>query len=135
MPASADCLDEHLFGPDPEARVLLRRQVEGVADAPWAAERGVRGETGPQKRLRIFCGRQRPYLLRVSREKPLHVRLGALRTHLPRSVAVVAAHDADEVLAALNFCGVCGWRGILPVPRSFARSVGGRLAGRERKKS
>src|SRR4029453_14441267 len=43
-------------------------------------------------------------LFRMPRQKPRHVRFRTLRTHLPGRVAVVAAHDLDEILAALHTC-------------------------------
>ena len=51
VPAGANRLHEHLFRPDAETRVLLRRQIERVAHAPGSAERGVRGESRPEIRF------------------------------------------------------------------------------------
>ena len=41
----------------------------------------------------------------MTRQEPRHIRFGTFRAHLPRRVAVVAAHDLHQVFAALHPLG------------------------------
>ncbi len=101
-----DRLHEHLLRPDAHPRVLVGRQVGGIGHTEGAGKRREsrpdRSDPGPRRRRR---GRHLQSF-GVAREHPGHVGLRtAVRPHLPGRVAVVAAHDRDQVLPPLDAAG------------------------------
>ena len=86
----------------PRPGFLVGGEIGGEAHAPGAGPRGHWSPTSANPRAGGHGRRRRHHqVLRVAGERPRHVHLGTLRPHLPRRVAVVAAHDVDQVLAAL----------------------------------
>ena len=95
--------DEHVLGPDAKPGVLIGRQVGRETDTPRARKRGAGHRSGHHPLLRRRPRSRADFeRLGVPRQHPCHVGFGPFRPHLQRRVAVVAAADGDEVLAAFD---------------------------------
>jgi hypothetical protein len=99
--AGADRVDEVLLRPLAGAGLVVGRQVGGEADAPGAGPGGVGGRASHDPRpFAASGGGGNSVSAGWPDSAAAHVGLGAVRGHLPRRVAVVAAGGANDVLAA-----------------------------------
>src|SRR5215467_10343235 len=103
MPSGTNGADEHVLGPYPETGVLVRCQVERVADTPWTRERCVGGAAEPEPgALRQFRSRRHSERFRMSGEHPGHVGFRTVVGHFQWSVAIVTSQCGDQISAALH---------------------------------
>ncbi len=138
VPAGTNRAQEHVLSPNAEAGVLIRREVRRIADAPRSVEGRVGRRRSPRPGRRLRRRRQGADRFGVAREAASHVRLGAVWSQLERCVAIVAAHDGDQILAPLRAIARHGRRveGICRSLTAGCRKEGGKTEKeREQRKS